>query len=704
MDQSEYIERVYAGVLGKIIGVYLGRPFEGWTYEAIMSRLGEIKYYVHEKLDVPLIVTDDDISGTFTFLRALQDSGHYDKVSAEEIGQSWLNYLIEGKTVLWWGGMGNSTEHTAYLRLKKGIHAPQSGSCEINGKTVSEQIGAQIFIDGWAMVSPGDPCKAVDLARRAASVSHDGEAIYGAQVLAAMESLAFIENGIDKLIDDAVGFIPKDLVIFRMISDLREWHQKNVDWRKTRHLLEMNYGYDRYGGNCHMVPNHGLIHLGLLYGEDDFSKTLTITNTAGWDTDCNSGNVGCLMGIKNGLSGLEGEVDWRGPVSDRMFIPTADGGRAITDAVSESLRIVNYKNIIDKKPAIHYKNGARFHFELPGSVQGFQCAGSGNVFLKNVSKFSKEGTRSLALQFSELSDTDKACLYVPTFIQKEELSMGGYGLIASPTLYPGQLITVGLSSDPENMEDIHCRLFISAFGANDDYEYFYADPVSLSPGGYKTLDWELDFAWKLVGMPIAQAGIEFSSDHKLNGCVYLDYFTWEGDPIVINNRPSFIGSAWRKSWVNAVDDFSSSVETFRLIQNEGRGFLIHGTQDWTDYQVNADVTPHMARSSGIAARFQGLKRYYAFLLCDDGKAKLVKMCNVETILAEINQGWRFGEGANLSLRVEGNRLQAYWDGFLIFDVHDEDEPLLNGAVALVIEDGRTATEGISIFPLGKEQS
>ena len=33
---ADYEERVYAGVLGKIIGVYLGRPFEGWTYERIM--------------------------------------------------------------------------------------------------------------------------------------------------------------------------------------------------------------------------------------------------------------------------------------------------------------------------------------------------------------------------------------------------------------------------------------------------------------------------------------------------------------------------------------------------------------------------------------------------------------------------------------------------------------------------------------------
>ena len=50
----DYAERVYAGVLGKIIGVYLGRPFEGWTHEQIMANLGEIKYYVNDHRDLPL--------------------------------------------------------------------------------------------------------------------------------------------------------------------------------------------------------------------------------------------------------------------------------------------------------------------------------------------------------------------------------------------------------------------------------------------------------------------------------------------------------------------------------------------------------------------------------------------------------------------------------------------------------------------------
>src|SRR2546423_3325352 len=140
----DYDERVYAGVLGKIIGVYLGQPFEGWSDERIMAELGEIAFYVHERRGVPLIVTDDDLSGTFTFLRALPDYGNSRDPAEggsrsflptpEQIGRTWLNYIVEGRTTLWWGGLGNSTEHTAYLRLKDGIPAPRSGSSALNGK------------------------------------------------------------------------------------------------------------------------------------------------------------------------------------------------------------------------------------------------------------------------------------------------------------------------------------------------------------------------------------------------------------------------------------------------------------------------------------------------------------------------------------------------------------------------------------------
>jgi ADP-ribosylglycohydrolase len=97
---NDYLERVYAGVLGKIIGVYLGRTFEGWTHERIVRELGPIRYYVHERLGKPLVVIDDDISGTFTFVRALPDFGNQEKIGAAEIGETWLNYIIENRTNL----------------------------------------------------------------------------------------------------------------------------------------------------------------------------------------------------------------------------------------------------------------------------------------------------------------------------------------------------------------------------------------------------------------------------------------------------------------------------------------------------------------------------------------------------------------------------------------------------------------------------
>ncbi len=149
MDIATREKKVYAGVVGKIIGVYLGRPVEGWTYEKIRETFGEIAYYVNDITKAPLIVPDDDISGTFAFIRSLSDHGCDAQITSKQIGHGWLNYIVEDKTILWWGGLSRSTEHTAYLRLKQGIDAPRSGSIAENGESMATQIGAQIFIDSW---------------------------------------------------------------------------------------------------------------------------------------------------------------------------------------------------------------------------------------------------------------------------------------------------------------------------------------------------------------------------------------------------------------------------------------------------------------------------------------------------------------------------------------------------------------------------
>ena len=81
-----YEQQVYAAVLGKVIGVYMGRPFEGWPKERLEAKWGLIDRYVNADVGVPLVVADDDISGTFTFVRALEDSGRYADTPEEFFG------------------------------------------------------------------------------------------------------------------------------------------------------------------------------------------------------------------------------------------------------------------------------------------------------------------------------------------------------------------------------------------------------------------------------------------------------------------------------------------------------------------------------------------------------------------------------------------------------------------------------------------
>jgi ADP-ribosylglycohydrolase len=258
-EPRDYAERVYAGVVGKVVGVFLGQPIEGWSNERIERELGEVDWFVSERLGKPIVVSDDDIAGTFVFIRALQDHGSGRNITSEEIGKTWLNYLIEYENTLAWFGLGRGSEHTAFLRLKAGVPAPRSGSAELNGRWLAEQIGGQIFIDGWAMVAPGDPDLAAELAGRAARVSHDGEAVYAAQAVAAMESLAFVERDMDRLLDCALAHVPRESSIHEVHRDVRAWAAAHGnDWHKTLARIQ-----DKYHGKglqwAGVVPEHAIM-------------------------------------------------------------------------------------------------------------------------------------------------------------------------------------------------------------------------------------------------------------------------------------------------------------------------------------------------------------------------------------------------------------------------------------------------------------
>jgi len=581
--QKAYAEKIYAGVLGKIIGVYPGIPVEGWEYEKIRETYGEIFTYIQPRIGQNIVVADDDTSGVFGFFKTVEDNDYDFSITAKDIGDTWLNYIFENRTVLWWGGIGNSVEHTAYENLKRGISAPESGSLKRNGHVMANQIGAQIFMDAYAMMCAGDPDRAVWYAGQCARVSHDDLAANAAEFLAALEASAFDERDLNKLFDSCLRYV-KFPALRHLIDDVRNVTAKETDWRRVRDWLNEHHGYHLYPGSCHIMPNHGMVLASILAGGDDFARSIMIATSAGWDTDCNAANVGCFNGIRLGLEGINAGPDLRTPIADRIYVVTSDGGAGVTDAVLESRKIIKAAQLLQGSEAnVETK---RFAFEFPGALQGF-CACPAFPHENCDMRLSSHG-KGLEIALSHLASGQRARISTPTFLDPTEHC--NRETVASPTLYEGQTVCARIDTDAETNPMV--RLYIRYTDAWDKQHTVYGEQMQLQCGENR-LSWTIP---SVEGMPICRVGLEFSSEHRFDGTVTLRWMDWKDAPVRFEQKGVLMKTIWdtkpfwASAFVSGAQNFTPNLRhTYCIANNDGSALATIGTRDFRDYAVTADV-------------------------------------------------------------------------------------------------------------------
>jgi hypothetical protein len=303
-----------------------------------------------------------------------------------------------------------------------------------------------------------------------------------------------------------------------------------------------------------------------------------------------------------------------------------------------------------------------------------------------------------------LGPGQKAQAATTTFIPPEAIKMPGYGVLASPTLYPGQTVRARLQADAGNAAPTGVLLYLLAYGPDDEPVRFDGPISRLEPGGSSELSWQIP---DTGGAPVFEIGLELDSP----GGLYLDCLGWQGDPKVTLGQPE--GSRlpwpgpqlWRKAWINGVDQWEGwAHDPYRLIQNAGRGLLIQGTREWVNYEVHAPISLALAKAGGLSARVQGMRRFYALLLCEGGLLRLVKALDGDRTLAEAPFPWELWHPYDLRLEVsqaaggQGVRLRAWVDGNLYFDMIDIHRPLQSGAIALVIEEGHLIAGAVAVQP------
>jgi hypothetical protein len=284
----------------------------------------------------------------------------------------------------------------------------------------------------------------------------------------------------------------------------------------------------------------------------------------------------------------------------------------------------------------------------------------------------------------------------PTFIPAEAVKMPGYMLFASPSLYQGQEVVAAIAGLPENSAPVEARLVIRSYNADDQLDLLAGPAETVKPGERATLRWRIP---DLNGLPVEAIGFEVTGE----GAIAIDTLTWDGVPTVTFARPEgATGELWRRAWIDGVDHFEARwFEAFRLSKNDGRGIISQGTRDWDDYRAEATITPYLAKQIGLAARVQGLRRYYALLLGADNIARLVKMDDTETVLAETPFPREVFVPYTLAIEVEGDRITGSVNGSTLLAASDPGSRLTAGGVGLVIEEGTLGCEAVSVSPIGK---
>jgi hypothetical protein len=137
-----------------------------------------------------------------------------------------------------------------------------------------------------------------------------------------------------------------------------------------------------------------------------------------------------------------------------------------------------------------------------------------------------------------------------------------------------------------------------------------------------------------------------------------------------------------------------------MVQNEGTGLSIQGCRDWRDYRVETTLRPATSQRVGLAARVQGMRRWYGLMLRGDCTAALVKSLDGETVLASKPHAWEAYREHVIALEVVGHRIRGWVQGEELYDVTDADRPLDGRAVAMVVEEGKLALGPVKITPLG----
>ena len=581
--------------------------------------------------------------------------------------------------MFWWGGEDVSTEHRAYMNLRRGVKAPRSGSIGENGKTAAEQIGGQIFADAWGLICPGDPARASALAAAAASVSHDGSGVDGARFMAACIAAAYTASSLDEVLDTGLRFLPEKSDYRCVVETVRAYHRAHpaeADFRACRAMIAREFREEAYPGGYHIVPNAGICILAMLYGKGELGRSIEISVMCGYDTDCNASNIGTILGVLGGLDGVPER--YRRPINDLVTLSSVSGYLNLVDLSDKAkelgaLSCRMYGGALPEDIVCPKPGELRMDFPFPGSTHGLELSDKAEHTLRIVS-----GKAHSGMYCAELM-TDGKCagpvdLSFKAMLTRPDLHEERYDPVFTAKVNPGQRVSVWMRSEQIAPAAVTVTPFVRRAMTGERV----CMPAAVLPEG----------EWTEIAFTVPELGGDAVHDVGWTIAVQPDVAPWVMgrvyvDEITVTGTMDYtVDFSLQREEFSQLTPFSFNdcagkreADAMRLTA-EALPYM-SGAQAYTgnyylrDTAVAASVTVETGGSGLVLLHGQGTRRYYALGFSAPGECAALRYEDGTVIkLAAVPFAWQPGREYALRAEAKGDTLTLSVDGTPVLEAHD----------------------------------
>lgn len=300
ISKDELKDKIKGGWAGQTIGCTFGGPTE-FRYQGTMVMDyvpikwydGYIKWWYD---NAPGLY--DDIYMDLTFVEVFEEEG------LDAPAESFAKAFAHADYSLW------HANQCARYNILNGIMPPESGHWLNNPH--ADDIDYQIESDFAGLMSPGMVNTSAEISDKIGHIMNYGDGWYGGVYLGALYSLAFISDDMQYIVKEALKTIPKQSNYYKVIDEaIRAYDENPNDWKYAWYKVQANWANDVGCPDGVFTPfnidatvNSAWVVIGLLYGEKDFGKTVSISTRCGDDSDCNPASAGGILGAMIGYSNI----------------------------------------------------------------------------------------------------------------------------------------------------------------------------------------------------------------------------------------------------------------------------------------------------------------------------------------------------------------------------------------------------------------